>query len=89
MSAAHYETGYDADRSLLSREIDDLLLHVRGLVLVRGLLAERGASRDELDAHTRELHRLRRRLARLIEGPPPRPAPIRRPAAGRPEQVGA
>jgi hypothetical protein len=89
MRITNHETYYDRDRSLLSREIDDLLLHVRGLVLVRGLLAERGASRGELDAHTRELHRLRRRLARLIEGPTPRPAPLRRPAAVRPEQVGA
>ncbi len=89
MRTTRHEAGYDSDRSLLNREIDELLLHVRGLVLVRGLLAERGASRDELDAHTRELHRLRRRLARLIEGPPPRPAPIRRPAAVGPEQVGA
>jgi hypothetical protein len=59
----------DAGRSLLSREIDDLLLHVRGLVLVCGLLAERGASEDELEAHTRELGRLRRRLTTLVDGP--------------------
>jgi hypothetical protein len=57
-----------ADRALLSREIDDLLLHIRGLVLVRGLLEERGARGGELDAHTRELERLRARLAGLIAG---------------------
>jgi hypothetical protein len=57
--------------ALVSREIDDLLLHVRGLVLVRPLLAERGASEEELDAHTTELERLRRRLAALIGGEPP------------------
>ena len=33
---------------LESREIDDLLLQARGLVLVRKLLAERGAGQDEL-----------------------------------------
>jgi hypothetical protein len=60
---------HDPDRRLLSREIDDLLLHVRGLVLVREVLEDRGVSEDELDAHTRELERLRGRLARLIEGP--------------------
>ena len=54
--------------ALVSREIDDLLLHVRGLVLVRPLLADRGASQEELDAHTTELERLRRRLAALISG---------------------
>ncbi len=54
--------------ALLSREIDDLLLHMRGLVLVRGLLAERGASRAELDAHSDELERLRGRLADMIGG---------------------
>jgi hypothetical protein len=64
------------ERRLLSREIDDLLLHVRGVVLVRALLAERGVSEEELDAHTRELERLRRRLTLLIDGSP-RPAPRR------------
>jgi hypothetical protein len=54
--------------ALVSREIDDLLLHIRGLVLVRPLLARRGASRDELDAHEHELERLRKRLAALIRG---------------------
>jgi len=54
--------------TLVSREIDDLLLHIRGLVLVRPLLASRGASRDELDAHENELERLRNRLAALIRG---------------------
>jgi hypothetical protein len=54
--------------TLVSREIDDLLLHIRGLVLVRPLLANRGASRDELDAHEHELERLRKRLAALIRG---------------------
>jgi hypothetical protein len=58
----------DRDSVLVSREIDDLLLQVRGLVLVRPILAERGASPDELDAHTRELERVRHRLAHLVEG---------------------
>ena len=59
----------DTDRSvLLAHEIDDLLLRVRGLVLVRDLLAERGATRAEVDAHTDELARARLRLALIIGG---------------------
>ena len=53
---------------LLAHEIDDLLLQARGLVLVRDLLAERGASRTEIDAHTDELARVRARLAATIAG---------------------
>jgi hypothetical protein len=53
---------------LLAHEIDDLLLQARGLVLVRDLLAERGASRTEIDAHSDELARVRARLARTIQG---------------------
>ena len=49
--------------ALLGREIDDLLLEVRGLALVRDLLAERGASSAEIAAHTRALERARARLA--------------------------
>ena len=33
---------------VLTRDVDDLLLDVRGLALVRELLAERGATRAEL-----------------------------------------
>jgi hypothetical protein len=58
----------DAEQ-LLTHEIDDLLLQARGLVLVRDLLAERGASRTEIDAHTDELARVRARLAATIRGP--------------------
>jgi hypothetical protein len=48
-----------------AREIDDLLLHIRGLVLVREILRQRGASADELAAHTAELERLKSRLAEV------------------------
>jgi hypothetical protein len=48
--------------TLLDHRIDDLLLQARGLELVRELLARRGASREELDAHTRELERVRGEL---------------------------
>ena len=53
---------------LLAHEIDDLLLQARGLVLVRDLLAERGASRTEIDAHSDELARVRAKLAATIAG---------------------
>lgn len=51
---------------LLDRAIDDLLLEVRGLALVRDLLAERGASGDEIAAHTLALERARVRLAERL-----------------------
>ena len=53
---------------LLDRTIDDLLLRLRGLVLVAGLLERRGASAEEVEEHTREAERVRARLARLIGG---------------------
>ena len=46
-------------------ELDDLLLHIRGLVLVREILRQRGASLAELDQHTAELERLKSRLAEI------------------------
>jgi hypothetical protein len=49
-------------------EIDDLLLHLKGLVLVRKLLEQRGATAAELDEHGAEIERLRERLANLIRG---------------------
>ena len=61
-------TTYDDSAVPVGREVDDLLLRLRGLVLVRSILAQRGASRDELDAHTKQLERVRRRLADLIRG---------------------
>ncbi len=55
--------------ALLGREIDDLLLEVRGLALVRDLLAARGASGEEIKAHTGALERARGRLAKRILSP--------------------
>jgi hypothetical protein len=54
--------------ALLDGTIDDMLLRLRGLVLVGGLLEQRGASADEVEAHVREADRLRVKLARLIGG---------------------
>jgi hypothetical protein len=49
-------------------EIDRLLLRIKGLVYVRELLRERGATETELEEHSAELGRLRWRLARLVKG---------------------
>jgi hypothetical protein len=54
--------------TLLGTEIDDLLLQARGLMLVRDMLAARGASQHEVDAHSEELERVRLRLAEMIGG---------------------
>ena len=47
------------------RELEDLVLQLKGLVHVRALLETRGASAAELDAHSREIERVRGELARL------------------------
>jgi hypothetical protein len=57
-----------SESTLVSHEIDDLLLQARGLALVGPILAERGVSQDGLDAHTQELERVRHRLADLVLG---------------------
>ena len=49
-----------------SREVNDLLLSLKGLVLVRALLGDRGASSRELREHSDEIERLRARLATLV-----------------------
>jgi hypothetical protein len=54
--------------NLFAHEIDELLLQARGLVLVRELLAQRGASRKEIEAHNAELERVRAQLAVRISG---------------------
>jgi hypothetical protein len=52
-----------SDDELLSRELDGQLLQLRGLILVRRLLAERGATQPEVDSHTTQIHRLRNELS--------------------------
>jgi len=49
------------------RRIDDLVLQLKGLVLVRELLKKRGATLDELDEHGAEIDRVRMRLAELVQ----------------------
>jgi hypothetical protein len=49
------------------REIEDLVLQLKGLVHVRALLETRGASTAELEAHSDEIARLRAELARRVQ----------------------
>lgn len=48
-------------------ELDDLVLQLKGLVLVRGVRAERGADAEELAMYHEEIDRVRGRLARLAK----------------------
>jgi hypothetical protein len=60
-----------APHAVLDPRIDDLLLRLRGLVLVGEVLEARGASAAEVEEHAREADRVRAKLARLIGGPLP------------------
>jgi hypothetical protein len=51
------------------REVEELVLQLKGLVHVRALLETRGASRDELDAHSDEIARIRAELADRVRQP--------------------
>ena len=50
------------------RQLDDRVLQLKGLVLVRALLESRGASDAELAAHSDEIARLRDELE-LVNDP--------------------
>ena len=45
-------------------EVDELLLQIKGLVFARAILEERGI---DTDVHSRELERLRERLAEVVQ----------------------
>jgi hypothetical protein len=64
--AAQIERPTRVPRRASPSEIDELVLHLIGLVRVRELLKHRGASEAELEAHSAEIGRLRWRLARLV-----------------------
>jgi len=49
-------------------ELDDLVLHLKGLVLVRRLREQRGADAEELSMYRAEIDRVRERLASLVSG---------------------
>jgi hypothetical protein len=50
----------------MTRELDDLVLQLKGLVHVRALLEDRGASKEEIEAHGDEIKRVRAELARIV-----------------------
>jgi hypothetical protein len=50
------------------RELDDLVLHLKGLVLVRGVRELGGADADELEMYGDEIDRVREQLARHVRG---------------------
>lgn len=52
---------------VLQRDVDDLVLRLKGLVHVRALLETRGASAEELDAHSDEIARVRAELANRVK----------------------
>jgi hypothetical protein len=47
-------------------EIDELLVRIKGLVYARAILEERGVDAAVIEQHTRELERLRERLAAVV-----------------------
>ena len=51
----------------VQRDVDDLVLQLKGLVHVRALLETRGVSTDELDAHSNEIARVRAELANRVK----------------------
>jgi hypothetical protein len=50
------------------RELDDLVLHLKGLVLVRGVRELGGADPDELAMYGDEIERVREQLAQHVRG---------------------
>ncbi len=49
------------------RQVEELLLHLRGLVFVRAILEQRGAREAELAQHASEIVRVRADLARTAQ----------------------
>jgi hypothetical protein len=67
MTMAMNDSGrFEHQSVLLDGTIDDLLLRLRGLVLVGKVLEQRGASPAEVEEHAREADRVRAELARVI-----------------------
>ena len=48
------------------RELDDLVLHLKGLVLVQGVRERGGADELELQMYGAEIDRVRRELAEYV-----------------------
>lgn len=50
------------------RELDDLVLHLKGLVLVQGVRERGGADDDEIAMYGAEIDRIRDELAQYVRG---------------------
>jgi len=50
------------------RELDDLVLHLKGLVLVQGVRERSGADDLELEMYGAEIDRVRAQLAEYVSG---------------------
>jgi hypothetical protein len=48
-------------------QLNDLVLQLKGLVLVRDLQEQRGAARGEIDMYDAEIDRVRERLASFVK----------------------
>jgi hypothetical protein len=48
------------------RDLDDLVLFLKGLVLVRGIREQEGADADELGMYAAEIARVRRELGSAV-----------------------
>jgi hypothetical protein len=48
------------------RELDDLVLELKGLVLVRELLRRRGAGAEQIGVHDAAIERVREQLAETV-----------------------
>jgi hypothetical protein len=59
---------------LRTAELDDLVLQLKGLVLVRRFRATRGADDNELGMYSAEIERLRHRLADVVRSGEPAPS---------------
>ena len=52
---------------MIGRELDDLVLHLKGLVYVRAVLEDRGAAPAAIAAHEAEIERVRSALAARVK----------------------
>jgi hypothetical protein len=53
-------------RRITLEQVDELVLQLKGLVLVRQIRAERGAEHEELAMYGAEIDHVRKRLASLV-----------------------
>ncbi len=58
--------GITLESTTTFRELDDLVMHLKGLVMVRRLREESGAGSDELGMFSVEIDSVRDRLATLV-----------------------